>query len=135
MLKQYVSGGQSIKLPFRKNKELVFQKVKSQQGFTLENQERKLTDFRDIDIEDYLADMFVTPDQFVILTAPEAQNKVRYVQACTHDGEIEVELGIEEEGTRLYYKICSQEECIRIFLDFYEGGLVPNMREYKPVKF
>ena len=124
-----------MKLPFKKNKEVVFQKVKSQQGFTLENQEGKLTDFRDIDIEDYLADMFVTSDQFVILTAPEAQNKVRYVQSCTHDGEIEVELGIEEEGTRLYYKICSEEECIRIFLDFYDGRLVPNMREYKPVQF
>ena len=124
-----------MKLPFKKNKEVVFQKMKSQLGFTLENQEGKLTNFRDIDIEDYLADMFVTPDQFVNLTAPEAQNKERYVQACTHDGEIEVELGIEEEGTRLYYKMCSEEECIRIFLDFYDGRLVPNMREYKPVEF
>ena len=94
-----------MKLPFLKKKEekkeVVFQNVKSQQGFTLENQDRKVTDFRDVDIEDYLADMFVTPDQFVILTAPEPQYKIRYVQACTHDGEIEVELGIEEEGTRL----------------------------------
>ena len=124
-----------MKLPFKKNKEVVFQKVKSQQGFTLENQERKLTDFRDIDIEDYLADMFVTLDQFVVLTAPKPQHKVRYVQACTHDGEIEVELGIEEEGTRLYYKMCSEEECYRIFLDFYENRFVPKMEEYKPVKF
>jgi len=124
-----------MKLPFKKGNEMVFQKVKSQQGFTLENQERKLTDFRDIDIEDYLADMFVTPDQFVILTAPKAQYNVRYIQACTHDGEIEVELGIEEEGTRLYYKMCSEEECYRMFLDFYENRLVPNMEEYKPVEF
>ena len=124
-----------MKLPFKKNKEVVFQKVKSQQGFTLENQERKLTDFRDIDIEDYLADMFVTPDQFVVLTAPKVQHKVRYVQACTHDGEIEVELGIEENGTRLYYKMCSEEECYRIFLDFYDNRLVPDMAEYNPVKF
>ena len=124
-----------MKLPFKKGNEMVFQKVKSQQGFTLENQERKLTDFRDIDIEDYLADMFVTPDQFVILTAPKAQYNVRYIQACTHDGEIEVELGIEEEGTRLYYKMCSEEECYRMFLDFSENRLVPNMEEYKPVEF
>lgn len=68
-----------MKLPFKKKKEVVFQKVKSQQGFTLENQDRKLTDFRDVDIEDYLADMFVTPDQFVALTAPEPQHKVRFV--------------------------------------------------------
>ena len=124
-----------MKLPFKKNKEVVFQKVKSQQGFTLENQERKLTDFRDIDIEDYLADMFVTADQFVILTAPVAQDKVRFVQACTHDDGIEVELGIEEEGTRLYYKMCSEEECCRIFLDFYEDRFIPDMGEYKPVEF
>lgn len=124
-----------MKLPFKKGNEMVFQKVKSQQGFTLENQERKLTDFRDIDIEDYLEDMFVTPNQFVILTAPVAQSKVRYAQACTNDGGIEVELGIEEEGTRLYYKMCSEEECHRIFFDFYEGRLIPDMKEYKPVKF
>ena len=124
-----------MKLPFKKNKEVVFQKVKSQQGFTLENQERKLTDFRDIDIEDYLADMFVTADQFVILTAPMAQDKVRFVQACTHDDGIEVELGIEDEGTRLYYKMCSEEECYRIFLDFYDGVFDPDMEKYEPVEF
>ena len=124
-----------MKLPFKKGKEVIFQKVKSQQGFTLENQERKLTAFRDIDIEDFLTDMFVTPDQFVVLTAPKAQHKVRFVQACTHDGEIEVELGIEENGTHLHYKMCSEEECYRIFLDFYENRLVPDMAEYKPVEF
>lgn len=124
-----------MKLPFRKGKEVVFQKVKSQQGFTLENQDRKLTDFRDVDIEEYLDDMFVTPDQFVILTAPKPQHKVRYVQACTHDGEVEVELGMEEEGTRLYYKMCSEKECRRIFLDFYDNIFTPEMKEYKPVEF
>lgn len=124
-----------MKLPFKKKKEVVFQKVSSQQGFTLENQDRKLTDFRDVDIEDYLADMFVASDQFVILTAPMAQDKVRFVQACTHDDGIEVELGIEEDGTRLYYKMCSEEECCRIFLDFYEDRFIPDMGEYKPVEF
>ena len=124
-----------MKLPFKKKKEVVFKTVETQQGFTLRNQESELADFRDIDIEDYLADMFVTPDQFVVLTAPEARNKIRYVQACTHDGEIEVELGIEENGTHLFYKMCSEEECYRIFLDFYENKLVPDMAEYKPVEF
>ena len=41
-----------MKLPFKKNKEVVFQKVKSPQGFTLENQDRKLTDFGDVDLEE-----------------------------------------------------------------------------------
>lgn len=127
-----------MKFPFfqkKKNKEIVFQNVKSQQGFTLQNQERNLTDFRDIDIEDFLEDMFVRSDQFVVLTAPEARRGVRYVQACVNEGEIEVELGVESDGTRLYYKICSQEECHRIFLDFYDGCFIPDMKEYKPVAF
>lgn len=124
-----------MKLPFKKGKEVVFQKVRSQRGFTLENQDRKLTDFTDVDLEDYLEELFATPDQFVILTAPELQCKVRYIQACTHDGEVEVELGIEEEGTRLFYKMCSPEECIRIFFDFYDQHFVPDMDEYRPVEF
>ena len=131
-------GGVTVKFPFfqkKKNEEVVFQNVKSQQGFTLQNQERTLTDFRDIDIEDFLKDMFVRSDQFVVLTAPRAQHSVRYVQACANDGTIEVELGIESDGTRLYYKICSQEECLRIFLDFYEDRFIPDMGEYQPVVF
>ena len=124
-----------MKLPFKKNKEVVFQKVKSPQGFTLENQDRKLTDFGDLDLEEYLEDLYVTPDQFLILTAPELQHQVRYIQACTHDGQVEVELGVEDEGTRLFYKMCTEEECTRIFLDFYDGYFVPDMKEYKPVEF
>lgn len=124
-----------MKWLFKKEKEVIFKTVEPHQGFTLRNQDTELTDFRDIDIEDYLADLFVTPDQFVVLTAPKAQYKVRYVQACTHEGEIEVELGIEEKGTRLYYKMCSEEECYRIFLDFYENKFIPQMEEYRPVEF
>lgn len=124
-----------MKLPFKKGKEVVFKIMEPHQGFILRNQENEITDFRDIDIEEYLEDMFVTPDQFVVLSAPKAQNKIRFVQACTHDGEIEVELGIEDNGTRLYYKMCSQEECFRVFLDFYDNVLVPKMEEYKPVEF
>jgi hypothetical protein len=74
---------------------VVFKTEEPEQSFMLRNQESELIDFRDIDVEEYLADMFVTPDQFVVLSAPKAQNKVRFVQACTHDGEIEVGLGIE----------------------------------------
>lgn len=124
-----------MKLSFKKNKEVIFKTEEPEQSFTLRNQESELTDFRDIDVEEYLADMFVTPDQFVVLSAPKAQNKVRFVQACTHDREIEVELGIEENGTHLYYKMCTQEECYRIFLDFYDGMFVPDMGEYRPVEF
>ena len=83
---------------------MVFENVARQSNFTLENQNGKTENFRDVDIEDYLADMFDDPDQFVILTAPQPQHKVRYVQACVQDEGIEVELGIQEEGTRLGIK-------------------------------
>ena len=129
-----------MKLPFKQGKEVVFENVEPPQKFTLENQDGELTDVMDIDVEDYLEDMFDSPDQFVILTAPKPQYKVRYIQArthgeCTNEENIEVEIGVEEEGTRLYYKMCSREECCRIFLDFYDGMFVPEMKEYKPVEF
>lgn len=104
-------------------------------GFTLENQEKNLTDISEIDIEDYLEDMLDTSDQFIILTALTAQYKIRFVQACAHDDGIEVEIGIEEEGTYLYYKMCSEEECYDIFLDFYYNRFMPQMDKYKPVEF
>ena len=53
-----------MKLPFKKNKEVIFKTEEPKPDFTLRNQESELTDFRDIDVEDYLADMFVTPDQY-----------------------------------------------------------------------
>jgi len=120
-----------------KQKEVVFQNVESQEGFTLRNQERELHNFRDVDIEDYLADISVTPGQFVVLTAPTARNKIRFVQATQHCNEkLVVQLGVEGEGTQLYYKICSEEECYRIFLDFYDNySFNPDMKEYKPVEF
>ena len=116
-------------------KDMVFENIAKQSKFTLENQNGKTENFRDVDIEDYLADMFGDPDQFVILTAPEPRNRVRYVQACVQDEGIEVELGIQEEGTRLFGKRCTEEECYRIFLDFYDNTFVPDMSEYKPVEF
>ena len=35
----------------------------------------------------------------------------------------------------MYYKMCPQEECARIFLDFNDGVFDPVMEEYKPVEF
>lgn len=116
-------------------KEIIFEKVERQNAFTLENQNGKIQNIRDIDIESYLEDMFVSPDQFVILTAPKAQHNVRFVQACMQDETVEVELGIENNGTRLFYKLCSKEACYRIFLDFYDNIFIPEMSEYKPVQF
>ena len=116
-------------------KDIVFKNVAKQSDFTLENQNGKTENFRDVDIEYYLADMFRDPEQFVILTAPKPLHKVRYVQACVQDEGIEVELGIQEEGTRLFGRLCTEEECYRIFLDFYDNVFVPDMSEYQSGEF
>lgn len=115
--------------------ERVFQTVGRQDGFKLENQNGVLRKFGVADIEDYLEDMFGSPEQFVTLTAPEALHKVRFVQACVLKDDIEVELGIEESGTHLVYKLCSEAECTRIFLDFFKAEFIPKMEEYQPVQF
>lgn len=129
-----------MKIPFfskkdKKKEEISFKNVEEQQGFTLSQQERELTDFQETDIADFLDDMLDEPDEFIVLTAPRARDSVRYVQACVNDGTIEVELGIETDRTRLYAKVCGEEECRRIFFDFYNDRFHPDMREYRPVEF
>jgi len=104
--------------------------------FILRNQDREIRNFQTREIKEYLEEMFEDPDQFVTLSAPEAQEKVRYVQACIRGEGVNVELGIEEEdGTHLVYKICSREECVPIFLAFFEGAFLPKLEEYQPVQF
>ena len=116
-------------------KDVVFENVAKQSRSRLEDQNGRTENFAAVDIEYYLADMFKDREQFVILTAPEPQHKVRYVQACVADDGIEVELGIQEAKTRLFGKLCTEEECCRIFLDFYDRIFVPDMSEYQPVEF
>lgn len=112
-----------------------FSKVKRQTSFTLENQNGRIEKFSDADICNYLEDMFITPDQFVTLTAPNAKEKVRFVQACMQEGTVEVQLGLEEKEPTLIHKFCSKEECRHIFLEFHNGQFVPNQYEYQPVQF
>lgn len=120
----------------KKLKEVVFETTPNQNGFSLENQNGKKEDIRDIDIEDYLDDMFSSLNEYVILTSPKAYEHIRFVQACMIDDLVEVQISIEDDqGAHLYYKSCTKEECYRIFLDFYDQSFKPNMNEYKPVLF
>lgn len=122
-----------------KDMKMVFKNMEKGKTFTLRNQDRELMDFGKEEIEEFLDDLFVTPDQFIVLSAPKALGQqIRFVQACIHDGEedVETELGIEEEdGTHLYFKMCTDEECARIFMDFFDGKLVVDRHEYEPVPF
>ena len=117
---------------------MVFKTMKEQKTFSLSSQEKNLMEFGTEELEDLLENMLVTLDEFVVLTAPKAQGQqIRYVQArAKDDSEIKVELGVEEsDGTHLYYKICEEEECFQIFLDFFEGRLKVKMDEFQPVQF
>lgn len=112
-----------------------FANVGRMERFKLENQNGALFSFNDADIEFLLEDMFEDVDQFVTLTSPVAVKKIRYVQACMYDEGVEVQLGIEEERTRLVHKICSKEECKEIFQTFFKGRFAPKLEEYSPVQF
>lgn len=79
--------------------------------------------------------MFISPKQFVTLTAPVPKQNVRFVQACMQADQVELQLGLEVNGTHLVHKLCSKEECRRIFLEFYHGQFAPNPFEYQPVPF
>ena len=115
------------------NDTAVFQKVKPQKSFTLENQNGKISKFCDNDIEDFLEEMFISTEQFVVLTAPAPEQRVRFVQACMEEDKVNLQLGIEENETSLVYKLCSKEECRRIFLEFYHDRFVPDDSEYRMV--
>jgi len=42
----------------------------------------------------------------------------------------------EKKGKEVTFeKVGPQEECYRIFLDFYDNIFIPKMEEYKPVQF
>lgn len=107
--------------------------VPKQNSFSLENQYEKNNDIENIDIEYGLQDLFNHKNQYIILTSPDTQNNVRFIQACMIDNSVEVQILYQDTTPQLFYKLCSQEECWRIFLDFYDNIFVPNLKEYKPI--
>ncbi len=125
--------------PFLKKKKTIdvtFKKVEALKERKLENQDRTVTDCSRQQVEEFLQDMFDDADQFVILTVPEARYGVRYVQACLGEKGVRVELGIEEaDHIRLVEKVCSKDECLNIFMEFYESAYVWDIKSYCPVEF
>ena len=79
--------------------------------------------------------MFADNDQFVILAPEKTVNGIAFVQACQVKDQISVQLGLEEKnGSRLVEIYCSKQECMDIFLHFYDTGRVENMERYTPVQ-
>ncbi len=87
-------------------------------------------------LEDMVQQMFEDENQFVTLSldAP-VYDDVRFVQACRIPDGINVQLGIGEgTQTRLVERICTEDECIRIFRDFFDTLKVEDMECYTPVQ-
>ena len=87
-------------------------------------------------VKDGLEDVFDDSNQFLVLTLQEIRHGIRYVQAAQCDEGIVVQLGMEQNNTtKLVEKICSEQECIDIFKEFYASSAVKNLQEYTPVEF
>ena len=87
-------------------------------------------------MENGLEDVFGDSNQFLVLTLQKIRHISRYVQATQCDDGIVVQLGEENNNTtKLVEKICSEEECIDIFKEFYNSSAVKNLQDYTPVKF
>ena len=108
--------------------------ILKQNSFSLENQDGKNNEIESIDIEYGLQDLFNHKNQYIILTSPDIQNNIRFIQACMIKNSVEVQILYQDTTPQLLYKLCSQEECWRIFLDFYDNVFIPNLKEYKPVQ-
>ena len=131
-------------LIMEKDNEKIFENVeRNTDKFILENKDRKIIlesgnkQYDIYDIHQCVEIMLDDTEQFVVLCAPEAIENIRYVQAISlDDGTVPVQIGIEtKRGTTIYVKICDEEECFRIFEDFFLGKFKPDMNEFKPVKF
>ncbi len=119
-----------------KTTDISFDKVVSTGKATLENQDGRIYGFGHLEIIEYIQKIIDDTQQFITLELPEANYGIRYVQASVNYGKICVQLGLEDgANTKLVEKICSQEECQRIFLDFFDYGYVNEVEKYKPVQF
>lgn len=121
------------KLP---DKKIAFLAGETENGFVVENQYGRYRVECEQDFCSVVQAVFNDENQFATLTAPEAINSVKYVQACLSNREVEVQIGLDfYNKTELYYKMCSPKETLWIFKDFYNNRFVPDMSEYRPVRF
>jgi len=87
-------------------------------------------------VEDSLHQMFRDEERFVTLTAGDIRQNIRYVQSVQGREGILVQLGVEESDyIRLVEKVCSEEECLAVFREFYDDTTVQHLDRYRPVEF
>lgn len=118
--------------------EMSFENMEKMDDFSLETDEGEKNNFTKADILLAINEMLEFEDAFVILTAPKAIRKIRYIQSTVvgdDEEEILLQIAVEEDRTRLFEKICTEDELKDIFLQFYDGKFDPDMSKYEPVKF
>lgn len=112
--------------------------------FVLRMQDKTIRECIEQELVECIEEMFNAPpekQEFLVLQAPQPQEGIAYVQACTVDDWIEVEIGVEkEDGILLLYKMCSKQECSHMFLSFYQYPINPkgftiDITEFVPVPF
>lgn len=115
---------------------VTFEPMKEKNDFELRNQDNEIKNVSESDILEYIHIMIGDSDQFVVLSAPKAIEDIEFVQAALTNGEIELQVGVKEgRECKLYFKMCTEGECKKAFLDFFHGTFRPDMKEYKPVEF
>ena len=118
------------------NKNSDFEVVQAESYFTIEDQYGKYVAVCENDFYEFIEAVLEDENQFATLTAPKAIRGVRYIQACLTNGKVEVQIGVESENkTNLYYKMCSGDEALIVFKDFFNGNFILDMAQYKPVTF
>ena len=117
-------------------KEMVFEKTEPKEFHTLRNQENELRDYTEEDILEFLEIIMEDTEEFVTLTSEHLVKGIRFVQATVNDGEITLQIGMEkEDGTHLYEKVVTFEQCKEIFLNFHNGMWNEDLNDFEPTLF
>ena len=113
-----------------------FQKIACKEPWNIRTQEVDRPVESWDEIEACIQDVFDDENQFVTLTAEKINSNIRYVQASQSGDEIVVQLGVEEaDYTRLVEKLCTEEECLAVFREYFSSTHVRNPGDYTPVEF
>lgn len=127
----------------------LFERTPDHDGFILTTQQRTLTDCRDVDIEDAFAQLLASDpapdDAFVTLEAPGMLRDIRYIQAATIQDSplLHVEAAVaaqEADKVMILYRTYSRQECLELFLSFYDAWSDPGLLEidlstFTPLEF
>lgn len=117
-------------------KEVIFGKTESKDYHRLCNQEGELQDYTEEDILKFLEIIMEDTEEFVTLTSEKLIREIRFVQAAVNNGEITLQIGMEkEDGTHLYEKVVSFENCKEIFLNFHNGIWNEDLDDFEPALF